>query len=91
MKTIRIFLCSAGILLLVTAAAKLISSVGSAGILQKSDPILIMSYRHRAMHVTPPTATACDARANRVEPAKLEPPAVPNGRTVFPARPTCAG
>ena len=49
------------------------------------------SKKYRAMYVTPLTATACDARANRTEPVKPEPPAVPNGRTVSPARRTCAG
>jgi hypothetical protein len=43
---IRYFITSAGILLLVTAAAKLVSSLGSAEILESSDPIFGISFRH---------------------------------------------
>lgn len=42
---IRLFIQSAGILLLVTAIAKLISSTGNAHMLNLSDPILFLSYR----------------------------------------------
>ncbi len=53
--------------------------------------VIRKTMENRAMYVTPPATTACDAGANRMEPVKPEPPAVPNDRTVFPARRTCAG
>jgi hypothetical protein len=45
LKTARLFLCVAGVLLLATAAAKLIGSFGNAHILQHSDPIIGLTYR----------------------------------------------
>ena len=45
-KTIRIFICSAGIVLLIAAIAKFISGAGSAQILERNDPILYISFRH---------------------------------------------
>lgn len=45
-KIIRLFLCFAGILLLATAVAKLVSASGSAHILQNLDPILAISFRY---------------------------------------------
>ena len=42
----RIFIYSAGLLLLITGGAKLYSTAGNAHILQLPDPILIMSFRH---------------------------------------------
>jgi len=44
-KIIRAFMFSAGALLLVTAIAKFISAIGSARILQNSDPILYIPFR----------------------------------------------
>jgi hypothetical protein len=44
-KWIIFFIRSAGILLIITAAAKLISTAGSARILQQSDPIVSISFR----------------------------------------------
>ena len=44
-KILRIFIFSAGALLLATAIAKFISSFGSARILQTPDPILGISFR----------------------------------------------
>jgi len=41
-----VFFYSTGVLLLVTAGAKLISAGGSAPILQNQDPILHVSFRH---------------------------------------------
>jgi hypothetical protein len=43
---IRLFKISSGMLLLVTAIAKLVSSFGRAHILQNLDPILAMSFQH---------------------------------------------
>jgi hypothetical protein len=45
-KLISFFVYSAGVLLAITAIAKLIGSEGSARILQNSDPILAISFRH---------------------------------------------
>ncbi len=45
-KFARCFLFVAGVLLLATASAKLISSFGSAGILQNSDPIIGLTFRN---------------------------------------------
>jgi hypothetical protein len=45
-KTILTYLHSAGLLLLITAIAKLISACGSAPILQNPDPILLISFRN---------------------------------------------
>ena len=42
----RVFSVSAGTLLLATAAAKLVSAGGHARILQVTDPILAISFRH---------------------------------------------
>jgi len=42
----RLFIRSAGGLLLVTALAKLVSALGTAQILQSADPIFQMSFRH---------------------------------------------
>jgi hypothetical protein len=44
-KGIRFFIHSAGVLIFITAAAKLISSFGSAHILHNLDPILNISFR----------------------------------------------
>jgi hypothetical protein len=43
--SIRCFMYSAGVLLLITGAAKLFSSFGTAGILQTPDPILGFTFR----------------------------------------------
>ena len=40
------YIYSSGILLAITALAKLISSVGNGGILQQPDPILAISFQH---------------------------------------------
>jgi hypothetical protein len=45
-KSIRFFLQPAGVLLLITAFAKLVSGFGSARILESSDPLLSISFRH---------------------------------------------
>ena len=45
-KIAHYFLSVAGVLLLATASAKLISSLGSARILQNSDPILGLTFRN---------------------------------------------
>ncbi len=45
-KIARCFLFVAGVLLLATASAKLISSFGSAGILQNPDPIIGLTFRN---------------------------------------------
>jgi len=45
-KLIRIFIYSAGLLLLTTSIAKLVSANGSARILQNIDPILSISFGH---------------------------------------------
>lgn len=45
-KAIRIYILSAGLVLLAVAIAKFISSEGSATILQKQDPILMLSFQH---------------------------------------------
>lgn len=42
---VRGFVYSAGVLLLITAAAKFVSGFGSAGILQRADPILNLPFR----------------------------------------------
>jgi hypothetical protein len=44
-KAARLFLRSAGMLLIITATAKLISSFGSAGILETGDPVLKIPFR----------------------------------------------
>jgi hypothetical protein len=41
---VRFFLCSAGMLLILTGAAKLISAAGSARILQMPDPLLMIPF-----------------------------------------------
>jgi hypothetical protein len=46
LKMVSIFLSSAGVLLIFTAIAKFISANGSAAILQNSDPILSIHFRH---------------------------------------------
>jgi hypothetical protein len=46
MKIAKLFILSAGILLLATAIAKLISAGGSALVLEVPDPILLISFRH---------------------------------------------
>lgn len=43
---VKLFIRSAGVLLIITAIAKLTSSAGSASILQTSDPILSTSFKH---------------------------------------------
>jgi len=45
-KLIRFFLLSAGVILLITALAKFVSSTGHSRILQVPDPILSISFRH---------------------------------------------
>lgn len=45
-KVITLFFYSAGVLLLLTAAAKVVSSFGRARLLQNPDPLFGMSYRH---------------------------------------------
>jgi len=45
-RLINFFIYSAGILLAITAIAKLISSLGDAGILKNPDPILTISFQH---------------------------------------------
>jgi len=45
-KFVRFFLQSAGVLLLITAFAKLASSFGSAHVLESSEPLLSISFRH---------------------------------------------
>jgi len=45
-RLIKAFIYSAGILLTITATAKLVSSLGSVRILQYSDPILTVSFKH---------------------------------------------
>jgi hypothetical protein len=45
-KLISIFIKSAGVLLILTASAKLISSFGTANILLTPDPIFLISFRH---------------------------------------------
>ena len=45
-RLINFFSYSAGVVLLATAIAKLISSFGSARILQNPDPILAISFQH---------------------------------------------
>jgi len=44
-RIIRLFIYSAGVLLLATAVAKLVSASGSAHVLQNSDPIFSISFR----------------------------------------------
>ena len=44
-KADRLFLRFAGMLLILTATAKLISSFGSSGILETSDPVLKIRFR----------------------------------------------
>lgn len=46
MKLIKIFLYSYGILLLITASAKLISAAGHVEVLNVIEPILGLTYRH---------------------------------------------
>jgi len=43
---VRVFFLSAGVLLLLTAAAKLLSASGTMGILDYPDPVFLISYRH---------------------------------------------
>lgn len=45
-RLIRIFVCSCGVLLLITASAKIISSMGSARILGTNDPIAMVPFRY---------------------------------------------
>jgi hypothetical protein len=45
-KTIRIYIYFAGVLLLITAIAKLVSSSGSARVLENADPIFGITFRH---------------------------------------------
>jgi hypothetical protein len=45
-KCIRVFVFSTGILLIITAAAKLVSAFGSSRILQNLDPIFGISFQH---------------------------------------------
>lgn len=45
-KLFRFFVASAGGLLLITSAAKIISSMGTAEVLQLNDPILLVTFRH---------------------------------------------
>lgn len=45
-KIIILFLYSSGVLLLVTASAKLTSGLGSARILQTPDPLLLVQFRY---------------------------------------------
>ena len=45
-KIIQVFLLSAGIVLLMTAVAKLVSAAGSARVLDVPSPILLISFRH---------------------------------------------
>lgn len=44
-KLVRMFMCSAGVILLSTAIAKFVSSFGHGNILQTPDPLLILSFR----------------------------------------------
>ena len=44
-RVIRTVICSAGVILLITGVAKLVSSFGNARILQYPDPILCISFR----------------------------------------------
>ncbi|HEY0551142.1 MAG TPA: hypothetical protein VGF13_16165 [Verrucomicrobiae bacterium] len=46
MKLIRLFLLSAGLILLLTGAAKLISASGNAGILGTADPVFHMPFKY---------------------------------------------
>ena len=46
MKLIRLFILSAGIILLLTGAAKFISASGSAAVLRTPDPVLHIPFRH---------------------------------------------
>jgi hypothetical protein len=43
---IRLFIRSAGVLLIITATAKFVSTGGSARILQNPDPVLSIPFRH---------------------------------------------
>ena len=43
---INLFIFSAGVLLLITAVAKIVSANGDARILQMPDPVLAISFRH---------------------------------------------
>ncbi len=45
-KTVKLFILSAGVLFFATAIAKLISACGTAPVLQVPDPILAISFRH---------------------------------------------
>lgn len=54
-------------------------------------PRFLVLFFNRAIHMIPLTTMAYDVGENRMEPVKTEPTVLPNGRTVFPARPTCAG
>jgi hypothetical protein len=40
------FVCTAGVLLMITGAAKLISASGQAHLLEYQDPLLYLSFRH---------------------------------------------
>ena len=44
-RLIRHFLISAGVLLLLTGLAKIVSASGSSAALQKTDPVLAVSFR----------------------------------------------
>jgi hypothetical protein len=46
MRLIRLFILSAGIILLLTGAAKWVSASGSAAILRTADPVVRISFRH---------------------------------------------
>jgi hypothetical protein len=46
MKIIRIYVYFAGVLLLITSLAKLVSSSGSARVLENTEPIFGMTFRH---------------------------------------------
>jgi len=45
-KLARLFLYSSGFLLMITATAKIVSSVGSVRVLQISDPVFGIQFRH---------------------------------------------
>lgn len=51
MKIVRLFFCSAGVFLLITAVAKLISGFGNSRILQNPDPILGVQFGHLMLGV----------------------------------------
>lgn len=45
-RLVHFFLFSAGVLLLLTAIAKFISSYGKTAVLEVSDPILVIKFRY---------------------------------------------